>query len=354
LLIQIGKNSTRIQRLGFLYLVQDLLTASSILLENLIERFEKEKGACRNVLQESPQHRNICDDSTASTSLIGVNCKLKVKDHEEVTQPLPQPLRPPLSRDDLAAIAGMIGNTINARFLEMERSFHYQCTNQARPIGGNGYSHSEERGGDMVSQVKLNSSLQDSRPTYDIINASASRKPHPNLELRNHSGHKTCNCRPRIRKINGIFKTASLSVSIKLVSHQNACDSQAGCQRISLQIRAFNSALFKSSVSLDSRYKVSITQSLTIRPVVDFKASPAFRLFLDDFIGYDSNSRSYWLIKDESQYERKVMRIQKRLVGLMREGKASPLDVNQYGETLISVCSHPAFWVDIDKNHRQL
>jgi hypothetical protein len=294
-------------------------------------------------LQESSQHENICNGSTASTSLIGIDCNLKVKDHEEVIQPLPQPLRPLLSRDDLAAIASVIGNTINARFLEMERNFHYQCASQARPLGGNGYSYSEERGGDMVSQVKLNSSLLDSGTTCDIINASAFTKLHPNVEFRNHSSHKPCNCRPRIRKINGILKAASLSVSIKLVSHQNACDTQAGCQRISLQIRAFNSALFKSSVSLDSRYKVSITQSLTIRPVVDFKASPAFRLFLDDFIHYDSNSRAYRLINDETKYERKVMRIHKHLVGLMREGKASPLDVNQYGETLISVCNHSPF-----------
>jgi len=319
------------------------LTASSILLENLTKRFEKEKGVCRNALQESSQHENICDYSTTSTSLIGVNCNLKVKDYEEVIQPLPQPLGPLLSCDDLTAIAGVIGNTINARFLEMERNFHYQCTSQASPLGGNGYSHSEERGGDMVSPVKLNSSLLDSGPTYDIINASSFRKPHLNMEFGNRSGHKTCSCRPRIRKINGIFKTASLSVGIKLVSHQNTCDTQAGCQRISLQIRAFNSALFNSSVSLDSRYKVSITQSLTIRPVVDFKASPAFRLLLDNYMEYDSNYCSYRPINDESQYERKVMRIQKRLVGLMREGKASPQDVNQYGETLITVCNHPAF-----------
>jgi hypothetical protein len=313
-----------------------LLTLLRALLEQLTQRFENGGVICCKGFQEPPQHCDVPDYAMARMHLSGNNCMSVMNRPEKACKPIHRNLVLPTEHEALATLTCMVDNAVNARFLEMERSAQCRWTNHVPLSREKEHTHSEERGRNLVSPMKLEWSLQHSKSNSQSVLASLPTY----IKTTSRNGHTPCSCHPQIRKIWWVFTRASLLVGIKLVKHHTACDKQAASQLISLQIRAFHTALFKISMTLEGKCGFSLSQSITIRTAVDFKASPAFRLFLDDFTSYSGNgSCSYFQIKNDVQYERRVTRVQKQLLALIREGKISPLDVNQYGETLLGVCN---------------
>jgi hypothetical protein len=217
-----------------------------------------------NELREPSRHENTQDNTEGSTSLIGSARRVDIPDHRKNNPSLPQFPGISVNREDLAAIAGVIDNAISARFREMQRDFHCGRANQVRPPGEDGYNHSEEHGGNLVSQIELGPFSLDSQSSSSIVRESAVANIPPNVNPVSCSSHTICNCHPQIRKGSWTFSRASLMVRVKLVNHHAACDTRAGCRDISLQIRAFKTAVWKSSVSLDPRCRISLTQSVEL------------------------------------------------------------------------------------------
>ena len=308
-------------------------------MEQLTHRFENGEVICCKAFQKPAHHYNVPSDATMEIFFSDDNCKSDTREAKrEAKNACPISygnLGLPMESKHPLASACVVDNTVNARFQELKRSANCPWTDYVSPSKENDHNHSEESSGNMVSPMKLEWPLLDLKSNSQAVLIS----PPTFTKTRSRNGHTSCSCHPQIYKLNCAFTIASLHFGVKVVQHRGACDRKAGFRFISFQLQAFNTSLFKIYLSLDAQCRVSLSQSIIIRPAVDFKASPAFRLFLEHFITDCGGCWCYRFLMDDSvQYERRITRIQKQLLKLIREGRISPLDVNQYGETLLSVC----------------